>query len=568
MSLEIKIDNQAVDLYPGQKIRYVFNSPAFSNELIPGDYSYPITLPPTKRNNLLFGFASLPESAKAITGNHPAKILVGGNVLVAGVFVPDKVTDRGYSGVIKSGLAELEERLEDKLLTEVDYGEDIILGNDGFEARDYLDRTAGNLNGYPTHKFVVFPVLNQNLRDDTQGEQWYKDNLNYQNDWIEVSPGYFSFGWGYPLTPFFYLNFILERIFGEQGFSLSNALADDSELNRLVLYNPNEAEYKMGQFALVPAYHMPKVEVSKFLVGLKKKFCVTFFWDSVQKHVQLVFLKDLLQADAVDWTKKVGKPNRIKPARYSGVIITQKSDPADAFYKEMAPPIKDALDDLKGIVQNLSELPSEPDYGDVYKVLDLNCYYIYDKQGHGLGWHRYSSFLAGYYSANYGKEPLEIETEIGTLIDWEDYHENSNETRKWITPCSQQKGNHKFFNWSRDYQPFTPRLLFYRGMCLSAEETLYPFGSSGRKAFGNVVVGDYTLAPDGPNGTFEQFFKEFATVQASHKEIEFSVHLSIIDLVSLDLKKRVKIGGNHYLIKQLSLDLPDLGNAKLVLVRL
>ena len=56
--LKITISGQALDLFPGTKLRWVENSPLFDYDYLLGDYSYKIELPATGNNNSIFMRAS------------------------------------------------------------------------------------------------------------------------------------------------------------------------------------------------------------------------------------------------------------------------------------------------------------------------------------------------------------------------------------------------------------------------------------------------------------------------------------------------------------------------------
>ena len=58
MSLDIRINNQSLDLPVGSRIPLEYNSPIFETDAIPGILSYPFNISNTDRNQRLLNFPS------------------------------------------------------------------------------------------------------------------------------------------------------------------------------------------------------------------------------------------------------------------------------------------------------------------------------------------------------------------------------------------------------------------------------------------------------------------------------------------------------------------------------
>jgi len=87
--LAAKINNEWVDMYPNTRLKYVYNSPAFSDSPIVGDFSYPLSFPLTNVNKNIFGFlqrADINEETK----EYPCELYDNNILIISGNFKVSK----------------------------------------------------------------------------------------------------------------------------------------------------------------------------------------------------------------------------------------------------------------------------------------------------------------------------------------------------------------------------------------------------------------------------------------------------------------------------------------------
>ncbi len=111
---------KSLDLPPSFVLRMVRNNSLLLDEVVEGDYSYPIQLPATPRNRKFFQFLDMPDTLQN-TNIIPCEYIEHGLVIVRGNLYAKKANENQYECFILSALSSLAE-IKDELIGTLYYG--------------------------------------------------------------------------------------------------------------------------------------------------------------------------------------------------------------------------------------------------------------------------------------------------------------------------------------------------------------------------------------------------------------------------------------------------------------
>jgi len=564
--LAAKINNEWVDMYPNTRLKYVYNSPAFSDSPIVGDFSYPLSFPLTNVNKNIFGFlqrADINEETK----EYPCELYDNNILIISGNFKVSKSDKLKITGNLINSAYHFINLIKNKTTKDLDLGGTITPAN----LATYF--ATSFTSGYPTYSFARFPILNEVLFNDTVVESDWADKL-YINSYNPISDSYVLFP---------YLAYVIDQIFDTFDYSISNAIADHTELVKLCLINIfNDTSL----FSLTPNVsfnlleHIVKCDLTKLLGSINKTLATAFFFDFRQQKADMIFLKDLLSStDYDDWTDKViSGPEKAFNYEDKGFFLSYEWDSTDESISEKQ------LED--GILDNITPAASVltpddlPAYGsmgsyagEVRYVTAESAYYIIRNMTPPPGqpvW-EWDLFTWDLFGKTVGDGLNEKPTKLSTLgMSWHEKKKGSY-LYDWLTPDSNQqlfknpeKGIKDKSSPGSVYgdciaqyvNDFEPRLLFYRGMQPDVEANDYPLGTSGKYDSQGTSIGSLTLNWLGSAGLYENFHKKWLDFRDNSEPVNFKVLLNKVDILNLNLARKKRIGSINYLIKKLVVDYP------------
>ena len=158
---------------------------------------------------------------------------------------------------------------------------------------------------------------------------------------------------------------------------------------------------------------------------------------------------------------------------------------------------------------------SEPAYSQTFNT--SNGYEMdYDRQGDKTYPPALDKITIGKGEEKYQFPWFTFEDEKNTPFEDED--------RSWLTPISEEEGTSTMFKINN---PFTMRLLFYRGMQLDSEGYNYPLATHGSQNYSGDEIGNYSLAIQGDKGIHKIWWKDYIQLITEGKEIEKILRLDI-----------------------------------------
>jgi hypothetical protein len=117
---ELIVNGFSVDLPPDFVVRMVRNNSMFLEDVLEGDYSFPISLPATERNRNFFEFLDLPE-ANQTNYDLNCEYIESAVTIVRGKFFVKKGTRNQYECYVLSGLASLA-NIKELSIRDLQYG--------------------------------------------------------------------------------------------------------------------------------------------------------------------------------------------------------------------------------------------------------------------------------------------------------------------------------------------------------------------------------------------------------------------------------------------------------------
>jgi len=602
MDFSVKFNGITADLLPDASLKYVMNSPAFSNSVLVGDFSYSISFPNTDINRKIFKFIERIDIAEETT-QMECQLFLYDNFFVDCIFQVNKSSKYAVQGNLINSAYDIINKIKGKTTKDLTnlYMENFPTYDDRV---DYLkDSINHNQDSRP---FVIFPVYNNHqLTDKITNDDgttfeipfgYYVNEMqNDAGNMVFVGPNYVAFP---------YIGYIIDKIFEYFNFKVEDNKFKSGELAQLVLLNFIKSTASVfnidseSLFDISPGYfslinHIVKVDIEKLLENLNKVFCHAFFSDRINNTFQSVLLKDLLVADYIDWTEKIVAIED-KEFGHDSSDYYFHFDFSDDALSNGQKPIEEKDIQPNYTVDNFDELPDTASTNEIAYVTELDTFFYWGKKSNDSQdtsaprWHNYSYNFFGKkivsddkdeneIGTNLSPVPLENITEQKTdgILKRVPYNlmDTNNYLREWALPYTDQQIVNTFF--PADFVKIDPRLCFYRGLA-TGRQTIntawnnfsYPFGTPGNKDPQGNKIGDIQLKWDGDEGLYNTFWKDWIEILAKQSTIIFKIKLTTIDILNIDLKKRIKIGSNFYLIKKLTMDLPLINPVKVEMVRI
>lgn len=576
--LSIRINDRVADTQ-GTKFKMVLNSPAFSEQALVGDHSYSVSFPDTPNNRIIFGFQNRADIRFIPDLEFLIVINIHGNDVFSGKFILDKASDY-FSGNIQAGATALIQLLTGMTTNQIDYGGTIHFPSI-FDFKDYIVN-AQNM-AYPECNFTWFAALNRNLfldAPDIMAAAWA--DILYTNLSDDLQYNYLD-----KHVLYQYLPFVINSIFKSSGYTIQSSVFNTGELSQLVLYAPFRLIGNTG-YNHNPNDHVGKFNVIDLLNGIKKSFNVGFFIRHNSNRVDITPLHDLLMAELIDWTTKVVDIHaRDFSYEYpDGHSYGYDWDPdCQTVDKLLNQELVLADYTILNPVSNRFVLgpASSSNVGNIRLVRNESAYFISEliAPAYNAGvtgeyqWRFFSYAFLRNERTDKERENFSTLSTIFSELPVDSVYPG------YPIPVNDQaiidpKGfKFDYFNYTNYWQNFNftylkdikPKLLFYRGV---DPESKKPFASCDYyKSSGNGTdTFNVSLDWNGTHGLFDHFHKDWVSFLDAATIHNFKVLLTVSDLMNLDLRKRIRIGPNIYIIRTISIDLPMDTPAEIEMMRI
>jgi hypothetical protein len=305
------------------------------------------------------------------------------------------------------------------------------------------------------------------------------------------------------LVPFFFLNFVLKKLFELAGYEASGEFFEDVTLDRLIIYNTHSLDRKLPDPAMLfniyqnvirYADHLPVLKVSEFLNEIRSTFCLGYFFDARLKTVQVKFLRDIIGSVCqIDWTAKAVPDHDIDQDEATDLQL--------AF----------ALDSEDEAAQSGDPVFAPYGTGEVKEF-------------------KFS--------------PLVSETVPAFPF--------STGAANITLPLAKQKGISPFLT---EQGSFGNRLLFWHGLDPMGR---FPLASSERDG--------YKFQWNGAGGLYDRFWKQYQLFRKNTFQVKKSFELSADDIYNFDFTKKRHVRGVNFFVTKITVTVPITKPAQLILL--
>jgi hypothetical protein len=545
---DIQINGQSLDLDTNTVLTFEQQNPLFQTQVGAEGYSYPIDLPTSDLNKQIFGFVENIQSTTTFK-DYPCQITINNAVKKATLSIL-KATNK-YTCSLYIGL--WDKKYLDKSLKDVNFGGIRNVGDIPTHATALINSTV------ETADYAFFPLLNRLFytESSTQGNysgvvngfangQFVTHTVETDNSDPQSPISFINQPTCY--TPFPYLLFILKSIATEMGKTLTGSFSHNADIKQCVIYNtfaldelridPSSDLYgNLHATSINIKNHVPDITVRELLNALIVKFCLAI--TITDGDLNITFKQDALTSiEDDDYTQALENTIGTEPFKSKdteGFTFTDVTDTDDQAQKDFENIIVKA-DKINPPVNNINQFKIPTTDGDIQFHVIHHEYYKATKTGGNTYATDYEIYkgaaVATTFKVGEAQEP--IESKISTLVmvkNTPDINEFIQFQTGWLLPNAEQKGNSKVTEYEIGTDnPFTLRLLFYRGMQPShANGEPYPLGTSDiftANSNNTGTVGNLSLQWGGENGIYIQLHKKWLEKLQISKAMSVSLALT------------------------------------------
>jgi len=596
----IKKSGEYLDLQPGTRIQRERSSPIFleqtesGKDAIPGEVSYPFTLPLSDKNLRLLGWPDQLPVNKEL--QHDVILEDAGMQLSQGKLVINSVTAHlNKSNVgnidchILSNISEFWQRVKDKKLSDLQLG-----GERSFAWAGYSLTTPGfwkhahdtwAYNDSDDGDYVFSPIWVGNYKGENE--------VTWINAW-EVHSGQIQLAREknyLSLCPHVYVSYIIKQIFLEHGYAISGDILDDPDFKQICFESYRSVNWAIPQLngplinpvvTITPqnpvkirvAEHVPPVmTVGELLVELQKLLPISFLINDKSKSCRIIWLTELSGSGSTDRTDKFSPQISLSFEKSS---IGPKIIGFDRARDEFSVEVLESEYKFMGSVNSLTALPTAgPTYQQqMYYIRYLNAYYVCNNFAETGGsstfyeWQRKGDNVGGYappdvtdtYSTSI---EVSIIRESAIIIN---YFGAGNHLIGYF-PATNRLGNWFASGNSRDFEPWPARMFFYRGsQPFSAggnkplvTNSIYNFNSSWPMTSSHATVGNWSLSYKVGTGNFgliDRFWSKWLPSLQINELIKGRLYLKFHEYLQWDWNSVLLLRNTPYLVKKITEVLP------------
>lgn len=415
------------------------------------------------------------------------------------------------------------------------------------------------------HDYIFAPLYNQRYfetaitpptGDKTNWQNWYDtDAAAFVEDEAVVPAA----------MPFVRLDYLLTRIFREQGYTLDNQWQITDELRQIVLYNNYSIFTTEGRWAeeILLANHVPDVSAVALLKATLFQFALGLFYEPFDKRVLLIPWATLIEGpEHDDWTDRSAYEYDYDTDRSYPRQMRYAVDDADHLSASWITPIDEThLVAGSGIQARLMYVAGEFDVR--YAATD-NAYWFLASGSPGQHLGQFWKTMPAVPPSGASAKDF-ISTLIPAYMSWStamDGGVSANRFTQLLTAAVFHRGRHVMFD-NVDQPLQSMRMMIYRGFQPSdtISEVEYPMlGVTPYNAQGDII-GDYALQWDGEHGIYERYWKAPHQMLQSTKRVVRSLNLSIRDLINFRFYHKIRIENQNYFITRLRYSISNRGLA-------
>lgn len=609
--LKILLNTQhSLDIDSETSVQIEYENPLFVFDALPGAATYNFTIPATPNNNHIFEHANVVNSDTRNLGTYACQIYANDVPLLRGVLTVTAATKNRYTCNV---VADFLDKLLDAYLDTswkndttstftftfngVDYQiplSDWELENIGSNtAQVYAHFAAANAGTYPdyTHCFPVFyseTFFDGAAQDPAIPDTWTTPYPHQFYNHITAGVQHIDQN---TMVPWFYVVYILLNTLQRRQLSTITNIAADAEFCTLCMFNNYTLDSwvfydNLQQQSIVIGRCLPHIPIKDFLLDLRRKFGIVFFFDLNAQSVAIWFQKDLAEnPDAIDISQYVEPQYTLNfTEQIAPPTLCNTADEQDSYSSNFAKTLESFT--IAGTVDKFPALPDPATIppNELYYVATENCFayvsFTEDPDNPGQSLYAWQRYTYNYFcTTDAGGQ--NIESSIPMLMYTTPRYEATNPNTTWVTPRIETYANtqelcvyltppptgilHTFPFLNHN---FGLRYAYYRGLQPDSQFAGYSYALATPTAYNahGDRVGLTTLDFNGTDGIYAKFWQPFITKIANAKVVEKNLLPNALMLSQLDLSKKYAIqeatGITHYFIKKLTVTLTATGIEK------
>jgi hypothetical protein len=229
--IDIEVNGELIDLSESS-IRLEKVNHLFVTEVYQGDYSFPFECPATEKNLRIFGFANLIDISNRII-DYEAYIRIYGIPQGKSKLKVSRGRKRGLTIVLSSGIKALKN--SDKKIAELNLFPDYVLGNTQAAVMSKA-KFISQQGNWSTYGFTFVPFKQTDFYNGTNPTFCGVVN-RVDSTTGNISANSLTSGNAYTIVPWFFLFYILDKIFKAESLTPSGTFWDNDELKKILLYN-------------------------------------------------------------------------------------------------------------------------------------------------------------------------------------------------------------------------------------------------------------------------------------------------------------------------------------------
>lgn len=606
--LTILLNSQTVlDIDADTSITLEYSNPLFVFDGLPGMASYQFTIPASPRNNHAFEHANTIATQTGEVNAYPVQVQADGIPLLNGFLSIEGATPYRYTCTI---VTDFLHRLKNLTLRgafkntepnyipfefngityQIPYGvwELEHMGDDTTEVLAHV--TGANNGTYPTYTHCFPLFTSERFFDGAAGVN------GIPQTWVSYYPHRFfnlvTSGVQYfdqnTLVPWFYVPYILLTALQRQNLVTNTDITQDAEFCTLCIANSQTLDQwvfdqNIQQNDIVISRHLPDVPISEFLIDLRQKFGIVFYFDLNSQQVGIYFQSNLVNQPAVDISEKVEPLYSID---FAGAVkpptLCHADDSTDAQTDSVGKEIENFT--ITDTVANLNDLPAPAGIlpNELYFVAAQNAFYnvVAEEDPNNPGNFDYAWAL---YTYNYLCTPdaggEQLDSSLPVLMTETHRYDAANPNTTWLLPKYEVYANTQelatlfappppvgiFFTQKFMGNPFNLRYAFYRGMQPDSAMAGYTYPLATPEAYNaaGTRIGTFTLNFNGADGIYNRYWHPFISRIAYSKVVEKTIRFTAYDISQLNMAAKYQVqeqtGLVHYFIQKLTVTITQNG---------
>jgi hypothetical protein len=576
--LGIKVNNEFLDLLPGTELQIEQNNPYLQfDPNILGDYSLPIELPATPKNQRLTNFAGIFQQKISNTGIDVGVYHAGFQHSIGKLKVEKSIThlNNAKKGRLPcyylTGISSFYQDVKGKMLRDIDVGGNKTFpwGGFVFTGNSFWGHVHDVINERVSTDYVFFPVYNE----DWQGNKSRTDIMNLCA-WV---PGagevHLSFATtdqkdANVIVPFPKLKYVMERAAAFVGYKLEGDILNDVDFQKIPMINFKAIDWAYMNYSFsgflnrLKPYpnitfnlqdHLPDISISEFFLWLKNRFGWWYDFDKKNKIIRIKPLINVAQSNIKDLSKyaspvvpkKVNTDKKIYALKQNGFGALT----LDATY-------------FQGDVAHFNNLPAptEARVAQCYLVMADNNYYICEQNEVSGVWFWN---LFGYNIYNY--EPAGANEDIVTGVTTPGMHHYNN----YLDLIPKIDNDGVWVGRNDGDATWGIHLVFYLGLRNNRSGVKLPMATNGIYDNNGAQVTSWGLTYvckkyDGTDaGIYARNYKKFLDTLNAYEEFEITLNLPLVEYLQLSFSDIISINNVRMYTTKIKSTLPYNGQVSI-----